>query len=135
MSEYFAIATLDPVLLTYYLIIALLALIGTMIFAYYQIESSFESGFNCGKADFGNQLVQAESEGYRKGFNEGKNVGKHEGETRFKQGAQKVNAVGTKPAKTPVKKTAKPSNKRRAARAPNPRFPHPKKPTKGAKVK
>jgi len=133
MSEY--LTTLDPVLLTYYLIIAVLALIGTVIFAYYQAESSFEHGYNCGKADLDGQIVKAGSESYRKGFNEGKHVGKYEAEQRFKQGAQKVNAVSSKTVKTPVKQSTKPSNNGRASFSPNKPKPAAKKPTRGAKAK
>jgi predicted ribosomally synthesized peptide with SipW-like signal peptide len=113
--------TLDPVLLAYYLLLAALALLATIAFAYFQAESSFEHGFNCGKADLDSQIVKAESSGYRNGYSEGKEIGRHEAEVRFKQGAPK-------PPKSPVKQPSKPRNNGRTQSGQNKPKPAAKKP-------
>ena len=98
--------TLDPALLTYYIILLVIALILTLIFVYYQTQSSFDHGFNCGKSDLDQRVVKAENAGYRKGYAEGKDAGIFMGKSHAQQSGQ--NAL-----KTPVKQPPKPINNRR----------------------
>lgn len=118
--------TLDPVLLSYYLLLAALAILATIVFAYFQAESSFEYGFNCGRSDLDSLIVKAENISNSKGYKEGKDAGIFMGKSH----AQKVNEVTHKSTKTPVKQPANSSNTRRTSSSQNKPKPAAKKPVK-----